>query len=106
MCQVIGTDGSAWNMQFEFLNVERSDWMVQLRVSHPDLHTLPTEAFTATHPSADERQRVMELKRLTDVHRGWCNYCQGGESACMNAPEGGCSLRDYLRALSSAPKGG
>ena len=39
------------------------------------------------------------LDHLADVHRGWCNYCQGDALTCLNAPEGGCSLRDYMIAL-------
>lgn len=41
MCQVVGQETGAWNMNFDVLNVQQSDWMVQLRVSHPTLKKLP-----------------------------------------------------------------
>jgi hypothetical protein len=43
------------------------------------------------------------LDRLADVHRGWCNYCRGDALVCLNAPRGGCALRDYMVALESTP---
>lgn len=43
LCQVVGTEDGAWNMQFEFKNVEHSDWTVQLKVSHPGLKKLPMD---------------------------------------------------------------
>ena len=36
ICQVVDTKGGAWNMYFEFNVIGNSDWLVQLRVSHPD----------------------------------------------------------------------
>jgi len=42
MCQVVGTSNTtAWNMFFEFQDVKDSDWLVQLRVSHPTIKVLP-----------------------------------------------------------------
>jgi hypothetical protein len=41
ICQVVGQDAGAWNMEFDFKSIERSDWAVQLRVSHPELINLP-----------------------------------------------------------------
>ncbi len=41
LCQVVAEDGSAWNMSFEINDVPRSDWIVALTVSHPELKTLP-----------------------------------------------------------------
>jgi len=43
MCQLVAEDEpGAWNMFFEFENVDSSDWLVQLRVYHPELKRLPT----------------------------------------------------------------
>jgi hypothetical protein len=42
------------------------------------------------------------LDKLAEVHRAWCNYCRGNALLCLNAPAGGCSLRDYMIALQSA----
>lgn len=39
VCQVVGQKSGAWNMQFDFHDIETS-WMVTLRVSHPDLNDL------------------------------------------------------------------
>jgi len=41
VCQVVGKDGSAWNMAFEFESVPHSDSLVVLTVSHHDLLALP-----------------------------------------------------------------
>ena len=41
ICQVVGQDSGAWNMEFSVNNIESSDWAVHLRVSHPDLIDLP-----------------------------------------------------------------
>lgn len=49
-----------------------------------------------TADNASERDEL--LLKLTAVHRGWCNYCNGSESVCIQSPSGGCSLRDYLAA--------
>lgn len=36
LCQVVDQKGNAFMCDFEFNNIERS-WMIQLRVSHPEL---------------------------------------------------------------------
>ena len=41
VCQVVGQESGAWNMQFEVNNITTSDWMCCIRVSHPDLIDLP-----------------------------------------------------------------
>ena len=38
--QVVGTDGSAWNMDFDFQDIQNTNF-VQLRVSHPELKKMP-----------------------------------------------------------------
>lgn len=43
LCQVVGQESGAWNMEFDVLNVEQSDWMVRLRVYHPNLKDLDME---------------------------------------------------------------
>jgi hypothetical protein len=44
------------------------------------------------------------LDHLADVHREWCTYCNGDAIVCLNAPAGGCSLRDYMIAVDRALK--
>ena len=43
VCQVVGQEEGAWNMDFEFSNIEHSDWMVGLKISHPRLKALPMD---------------------------------------------------------------
>lgn len=43
MCQLIGEEEGVWNMCFEFINVESSDWLVQLKVHHPNMLKLPMQ---------------------------------------------------------------
>lgn len=45
VCQVVPQEvgSGAWNMRFEFADAPRSDWMVVLSVSHPDLLRLSPE---------------------------------------------------------------
>ena len=47
---------------------------------------------------ATQRSETAEkaLDTLAEVHRNWCNYCKGDAIVCLNAPAGGCSLRDYM----------
>ena len=64
---------------------------------HPSIAaTLPEAPQPATQRSATAEKA---LDKLAEVHRHWCNYCCGDAVACLNAPVGGCSLRDYMIAL-------
>ncbi|MCZ6898263.1 MAG: hypothetical protein O7D95_06125 [Betaproteobacteria bacterium] len=40
MCQVVGENSGAWNMPFDFKDIDRSGF-IQLQVYHPDLKELP-----------------------------------------------------------------
>lgn len=52
LCQVVEQDGpNAWNMCWSIENVENSDWIVQLRVEHPDLRMLPEFPEESPEPS-------------------------------------------------------
>lgn len=42
-CQVVGQKTGAWAMEFCFNNITHSDWMVQLKISHPNLLNLPVD---------------------------------------------------------------
>ena len=42
LCQVVGQDSGAWNMNFE-LNDIKDSWMVLLRVDHHNLNALPMD---------------------------------------------------------------
>lgn len=42
---------------------------------------------------------------LIDVHRGWCNYCQGNEGICLSSPAGGCSIADHRAILDRGGEG-
>jgi len=44
-CQVVGQNSGAWSMEFEFIDVKHSDWMIQLRITHPNLIDLPMDCF-------------------------------------------------------------
>ena len=54
----------------------------------------------APQPATQRNEPVEHaLDQLAEVHRHWCNYCCGDAVACLNAPVGGCALRDYMIAL-------
>ena len=48
---------------------------------------------------SDQSDRALTdaIARLLDVHRGWCNYCEGHEPVCDTRPE--CSAREVKAAL-------
>lgn len=52
ICQVVDAEGHAWNMHFDFLDINSN--LVQLEVSHPDLKVLPSIEFGGgkQHPPA------------------------------------------------------
>ena len=46
LCQVVAEDGKTWNCFYEFNDVKDSDWLCQLRISHPQIATLSDGCFT------------------------------------------------------------
>lgn len=44
LCQVVGKTGTAWNMHYQFQDVENTAF-VQLRVFHPELNALPRDGW-------------------------------------------------------------
>ena len=44
ICQLVASeDSGAWNMFFEFNEIENSDWVIQLKIFHPEFRHLPDE---------------------------------------------------------------
>lgn len=79
LCQVVGADGSAWNVGGSFVPQVRYGTVALLQMSHPELTTLPPIPARAPEPEPAEPSPE-RVKCAVEKRDGWCELCQGSRA--------------------------